>query len=174
MHSRFTLIVSLLAIATTVATADTNCTSWMLSKQLSVPPCPRPARLLLKNSSVLCLPPCIAAITAVAASQSSIQDGKALMTSPNGQTSAERGELPLLTEVNNNIRFKRRYHDAAPMGHDRCIRARRAHLAAKTLQWHSRRISSLPSALSPRVGYADPPLRPPRLPPDPGIPPPAA
>ncbi|ETV65019.1 hypothetical protein H257_18192 [Aphanomyces astaci] len=84
------------------------------------------------------------------------------------------GELPLLTEVNNNIRLKRRHHDAAPMGHDRRIRARRAHLAAKTLQWHTRRISSLPPGLPPHVGYADPPLRPPRQPPDPRIPPPVA
>ncbi|ETV85649.1 hypothetical protein H257_02267 [Aphanomyces astaci] len=83
------------------------------------------------------------------------------------------GELPLLTEVNNTIRLKRRYHDAAPMGHDRRIRARRAHLTAKTLQWHSRRISLLQPAIPPPIGYADPTLRPPRLPPDPGLPPPA-
>ncbi|ETV69552.1 hypothetical protein H257_14788 [Aphanomyces astaci] len=82
------------------------------------------------------------------------------------------GELPLLT-ANNTIRLKHRYHDAAPMGHDRRIRARRAHLTAKTLQWHSRRTSLLQPAIPPPIGYADPTLRPPRLPPDPGLPPPA-
>ncbi|ETV88610.1 hypothetical protein H257_00160 [Aphanomyces astaci] len=75
------------------------------------------------------------------------------------------GELPLLTEV--NILLKRRYHDTAPMGHDRRIRARRTHLTAKTLHWHSRRLSLLPPAIP--MGYADPTLRPQRLPPDPEI-----
>ncbi|ETV72209.1 hypothetical protein H257_12684 [Aphanomyces astaci] len=83
------------------------------------------------------------------------------------------GELPLLTEVNNNIRLKRRHHDAASMGHDRRIRARRVHLTAKTLRWHSRRLSLLPPAIPPPIGYADPTLRPPRHPPDPEISPPA-
>ncbi|RLO09857.1 hypothetical protein DYB28_003330 [Aphanomyces astaci] len=76
-------------------------------------------------------------------------------------TAFNHGELPLLTEVNNNIRLKRRYHDAAPMGHDRRIRARRAHLTAKTLRWHSRRLSLLLPAIPPPIGYADPTLRPP-------------
>ncbi|RQM30382.1 hypothetical protein B5M09_012751, partial [Aphanomyces astaci] len=78
------------------------------------------------------------------------------------------GELPLLTEVNNNIRLKRHHHHAYPMGHDRRIRARRAHLTAKTLRWHSRRLSLLHPAIPPPIGYADPTLLPPRHSPAPG------
>ncbi|RHZ31983.1 hypothetical protein DYB31_012625 [Aphanomyces astaci] len=58
------------------------------------------------------------------------------------------GDLPLLTEVNTTIRLKRLHHDTAPMGHDRRIRTRRAHLQAKTRDWHSRRLSLLPPATS--------------------------
>ncbi|ETV82879.1 hypothetical protein H257_04654 [Aphanomyces astaci] len=84
-----------------------------------------------------------------------------------------------ITEIQRAVDFRvikmslPRYHDAAPMSHDRRIRARRAHLTAKTLRWHSRRLPLLLPAIPPPIGYADPTLRPPRHPLGPEISPPA-
>ncbi|ETV63991.1 hypothetical protein H257_19073, partial [Aphanomyces astaci] len=70
--------------------------------------------------------------------------------------------------------LKHLHHDTAPTGHDRRIRTRRAHLQAKTRDWHSRRLSLLPPATpSPPVSNA-PPILPPRRPPDPKRLPPEA